>query len=716
MSEEKQYYAFISYSHADKKEARELQHWLEYYKLPNNIRKNQTELPKYVRPVFRDTTNLEIGKLSPQIRNALDQSNYLIVVCSPNAAKSQWVNDEIEYFISIGKSDKILPYIISGVPHADHIEEECYPKALLELSRKEEILGANVSEVGKDSARIRVVSRMFNIRFDTLLRRYERERRYRYIMIFIGLLMIVCASLTIAVSFRRQNIIISLKNNQIEQINDSLSNLNINLTETNQRLLSTILECHTEQLKFFVSSRQSLDAFFLCRYIIDNYSHLLNIDSQRNISVLYRESIHQLFQKGVIPIKKTTIKKSLWGDGTGSTLSPDQSIKAWLGDSEIIVEDNRTKEVIYSKEHEGLCGFYVPGLSGVSAISANNKYIIAQGISRYYRALSFIDIKKDFIKVLSESFRDEELGFCIGRFSNDNKLLVLSGGKEGIKILSLPDLHVVYRLECTDFFCDFGENNQQLIIHPNNSEEVFAFSIDRENNRINKTIKETSQICDAAISPDNTTIAVMTRDGLHLWDVHDRRMKLNIPSACQDLNMRVVYSNDGRKIAFSDAQSLKILDVKRAEFYSVDLSDFGGCCEADRYQSFEIMFSPNNQYIGFWHAGSGCGVYSIQDDCVIARWKGVGSLSFINDEDIRIDDMVYSYDGKRQENVSISPNERSIGGKSCLSDSPYIIAKLNNDSSMVIIAYIDNIIELIPISENHDWSLLYCGSFDNYKD
>ena len=101
---QKHYYAFISYSHADKKEARDLQRWLEYYKLPTNLRKENPELPKYVRPVFRDTTDLEIGKLSPQIRNALDQSNYLIAVCSPNAAKSQWVNDEIEYFRSIGRS------------------------------------------------------------------------------------------------------------------------------------------------------------------------------------------------------------------------------------------------------------------------------------------------------------------------------------------------------------------------------------------------------------------------------------------------------------------------------------------------------------------------------------------------------------------------------------------------------------------------------------
>ena len=715
MPEPKTYYAFISYKREDEKWAKWLQRKLEHYKFPTNLN-GRTDLPPNIRPTFRDVTDLNPGLLAEEINNALCNSQWLIVICSPRSAKSPWVCKEAQTFIDLGRADHIIPFVIEGVPFSRDIATECYPEALLKLTGSQELLAANINEMGRDAAAIKVVACMFNLRFDTLWQRHERERRIRHVMIFIGFLIIVCTSLIIAFSFRRQNIMISLKNNQIKQINDSLSILNNNLTGTNQRLLSTILEFHTERLKFFISDGQSLDAFFLCRNIADNYFHLLSIDSKRNISILYRESIHQLFQKGVIPIHKITIKKSLEDEDMDSAFSPDQSIKAWLGDFEIIVEDNRTKEVIYSKEHESLCGFYVPGLSGVSAISVNNNYIIARGISRYYSSLSFIDIKKDFIKVLSESFGDKKLGFCIGRFSNDNKFLALSGGGDGIKILSLPDFHEVYRLECTDLSCDFVENNQQLIIHPNNSKEGFVFSRERKTNRIIQTIKETSQIYDAAISPDNMTIAVMTREGLHLWDIHDKRLKLDIPIVCRDLNMRVVYSNDGRKIAFSDAQSLKILDLKRAEFYSVDLSDFGGCCEADRYKSFEIMFSPDNQYIGFWHACSSCGVYSIQDDCVIARWKGVASLSFINDEEIRIDDKVYSYDGKQQENASISPQGRLIGSKSYVSDSPYIIAKLNNDSSMAIIAYIDNIIELIPISEIHDWSLLHYDFFNNYKD
>ena len=193
MAQQKDYYAFISYKREDKKEAKRLQHALEYYRLPNHLRQENPKLPEYVRPVFRDMTDLEVGELSAQIHAGLEQSHFLIVVCSPRAAASKWVNDEVEYFISLGKQNKIIPYIIEGVPHASNPDEECYPPALLSLSKEKELLGANINEVGKDSATIRVVSRMFNIRFDTLFQRYEREqKRKRWMWIgvsfFIALL------------------------------------------------------------------------------------------------------------------------------------------------------------------------------------------------------------------------------------------------------------------------------------------------------------------------------------------------------------------------------------------------------------------------------------------------------------------------------------------------------------------------------------------------
>ena len=217
MDNNKEYYAFISYKRKDKKEAKQLQHALEYYRLPNHLRQENPELPEYVRPVFRDMTDLEVGELSAQIHSALEQSHFLIVVCSPRAAASKWVNDEVEYFISLGKQDKIIPYIIEGVPHASNLEEECYPPSLLNLSKEKELLGANINEVGRDSATIRVVSRMFNIRFDTLYQRYEREQKRKRWMWIGGSIIIALLGLSIGGYFVRQNGIIERQNERLLQ-------------------------------------------------------------------------------------------------------------------------------------------------------------------------------------------------------------------------------------------------------------------------------------------------------------------------------------------------------------------------------------------------------------------------------------------------------------------------------------------------------------------
>ena len=227
--EQKQYYAFISYNHDDKNEARELQHWLEYYKLPTNLRKENPDLPKYVRPLFRDETHLEIGDLTPQICEGLEQSQFLIVICSPRSANSEWVNKEIEYFIEIGKQDKIIPYIIEGVPHSKDPDEECFPPALLSICQEKEILGANINESGRHAASIRVVAKMFNLRPDILYQRYQKERRRK--IFSISLLIIWIISLLGYLLWSKIQY-----NNELKEKNETILQQNLMLDERNDSI------------------------------------------------------------------------------------------------------------------------------------------------------------------------------------------------------------------------------------------------------------------------------------------------------------------------------------------------------------------------------------------------------------------------------------------------------------------------------------------------
>lgn len=192
MEKPKEYYAFISYKREDEKWAKWLQDKLEHYKFPTNLN-GRTDLPKKIYPTFRDVTDLSPEPLEQAINNALCNSEWLIVVCSPRSARSPWVCKEAQTFIDHGRADHIIPFVIEGNPFSNDTATECYPKALLNLTGNKELLAANINEMGRDAAAIKVVARMFNLRFDALWQRYEREKKNkrRLILCFLSAIILI---------------------------------------------------------------------------------------------------------------------------------------------------------------------------------------------------------------------------------------------------------------------------------------------------------------------------------------------------------------------------------------------------------------------------------------------------------------------------------------------------------------------------------------------
>lgn len=182
-----QNFVFISYNHKDVKWAQWLQKKLEWYRLPTKAH-NELSDSRYIRPVFRDRDTLTSGVLNDELRSHLEASKYLVVLCSPNSAQSEWVSDEIKVFMEMGRLDKIVPFIINGTPqdyrHADigqPLMGECFPLALRQWNRDhpdKNLLGIAVSDDGKTNrqkAFIRLVAHLLGIGFDTL---WQRHRRY----------------------------------------------------------------------------------------------------------------------------------------------------------------------------------------------------------------------------------------------------------------------------------------------------------------------------------------------------------------------------------------------------------------------------------------------------------------------------------------------------------------------------------------------------------
>jgi TIR domain-containing protein len=193
------YWAFISYSQRDAQWAQWLHGAIERYSVPRVLvgqRVGSEPIPNRLFPVFRDREELATAAdLGREIRQALRVSRSLIVICSPNAAASRWVNEEIRTFKATGRTDRIFSLIVAGEPYAATLEKgelaECLPPALrfhaepdgLFTDQRAEPLAADIRQ-GKDSRRnalLKLIAGILNVRFDELRRREdERARRRRW--------------------------------------------------------------------------------------------------------------------------------------------------------------------------------------------------------------------------------------------------------------------------------------------------------------------------------------------------------------------------------------------------------------------------------------------------------------------------------------------------------------------------------------------------------
>lgn len=223
MENNKKYLAFISYKREDEKWAKWLQYKLEHYHIPTEVRKTHSNLPALVRPIFKDTTDLSGGVLEKAINEALELSRYLIVICSPRAAKSLWVCKEVQKFIELGKEEYIIPFIVDGTPFSND-ETECFPAALKMLSGERELLGININENGQDSAAVKVVARMFNLGFDILWQRYQREQRQKLYRVAAAIFAFVLFLLFVIAYIWRSNVQLEEQKKEITRQNYQLQN------------------------------------------------------------------------------------------------------------------------------------------------------------------------------------------------------------------------------------------------------------------------------------------------------------------------------------------------------------------------------------------------------------------------------------------------------------------------------------------------------------
>lgn len=203
------YPGFISYSHRDRKVAEWLHRALEGYRVPQRLIGSAGQYgPVAARlyPIFRDREELSAGALAEQLRQAIAQSRCYILICSPHAATSRWVNEEVEHFLNVRDPASLLCLIVDGEPNATangHPERECFPPALRNATINGVPLEPMAAQLdadadGRDNARLKIIAGLLGVGFDELKRR-DLIARNRRLAVLAGLSLGV-AAVTVALA------------------------------------------------------------------------------------------------------------------------------------------------------------------------------------------------------------------------------------------------------------------------------------------------------------------------------------------------------------------------------------------------------------------------------------------------------------------------------------------------------------------------------------
>ena len=247
----KHYNAFISYRHSEKdsKIAAEIQRQLERCHIPKAIKK-QYGIKKIAR-IFRDKEELPItSNLNENIANALENSDYLIVICSTSTKESMWVPREIEYFLRNHTKKQVLTVLVDGEPL------DVIPKMLLsEQVIKYDDLGNSfvtdepieplscdyrmpVKKARKEELP-RLAATIIGCSYDELVRR-QRQYKIKRVTSILSVALVLAG---LAIAYLAWSTVRIQENYQESLRNQSryLANESLNLLEDEQRIKAILL-------------------------------------------------------------------------------------------------------------------------------------------------------------------------------------------------------------------------------------------------------------------------------------------------------------------------------------------------------------------------------------------------------------------------------------------------------------------------------------------
>jgi WD40 repeat protein len=196
---------FISYSRRDDIEfARHLERTIESYRPPKELPVQQ----RYLK-AFRDESDFTGVEYFQAVDDHLREASKLVVICSPAARASKYVNDEIKRFASYRGPSHIIPVLINGIPNNEAVNgrelEKAFPEALVETLQMPRAidyrgLDPRTSKLDSDTfagSWYSLLAEIYGLSREVVEQR-ERRRRARRQRVTLGVIASVVAILSAA--------------------------------------------------------------------------------------------------------------------------------------------------------------------------------------------------------------------------------------------------------------------------------------------------------------------------------------------------------------------------------------------------------------------------------------------------------------------------------------------------------------------------------------
>ena len=241
------YSAFISYRHMtpDQEIAQKLHRLIETYSIPSALRKDGARHPG---KVFRDQEELPLSAdLGRDIETALENSDWLICICSPRYLESRWCQRELEYFIEYKGRDHVLTVLAEGEPENSfpellRFETDANGNRIEREPLAADVRGASLADSLKrlKKEKYRILAPMAGTTFDGLYQRQRRRTMRNILAAALAAVLVLGGFLAYALVQNRrisdQNTQITAQNRQISQQNEELTHKNEQIESQNAQL------------------------------------------------------------------------------------------------------------------------------------------------------------------------------------------------------------------------------------------------------------------------------------------------------------------------------------------------------------------------------------------------------------------------------------------------------------------------------------------------